>query len=309
MAQRRKRRSPRKASGTNRTDELYASITARIIADLEKGVATWHKPWNASGTAEMPLRANGQPYKGVNVLLLWSEAMDKGYTGRHWFTYKQAAEVGGQVRKGEKASYVFLAKPVTMREQDDNGEDVERKIHIRRAYPVFNADQVDDLPDKFRQSVPAINPDARDQAAADWFAKIGANVRHGGGRAFYRPGADFIQMPEFGAFESAEAYYATLAHEHVHWTGAGNRLKRQFGGRGTDDYAREELVAELGAAFVCALLGLSAEPRADHSAYIGSWLRVLKGDPKAVVQAASLAQAAADYLQAQAESQAVALAA
>ena len=283
----------------SKTDQVYAAVTKRIIADLEEGTATWHKPWAAGGFAGLPLRANGEPYKGINTLMLWAAAEDAGYGSAHWLTFRQAKAEGGNVRKGERASYVFFAKPITRPgSKAADGDEDEPKIYMRRAYAVFNVEQCEGLPSKYaKPSAPAMNPEQRIAHCEAWFARLGADIRHGGGRAFYRPSSDHIQMPEFGAFESGASYYATLAHECTHWTGAPKRLEReQSGGRDSDEYAREELVAELGAAFLCAALGVSAEPRPDHAQYLAGWLRVLREDDRAIVQAATAARRAVDYL-------------
>jgi antirestriction protein ArdC len=186
-------------------------------------------------------------------------------------------------------------------EEGDDGQDEERAIPFLKAYTVFNIEQIDELPAHYyARAENAVNPDERIAHAEGFFAATGADIRHGGNSAFYSPSMDFIQMPEFEAFRDAERYYATLAHECTHWTRHGSRLDRDLGRKsfGDEGYAREELVAELGAAFLCADLGLRLEDRDDHAAYIGSWLRVLKNDKRAIFQASAHAQKAADFLQA-----------
>jgi antirestriction protein ArdC len=261
------------------------------------------KPWNAehaAGRITRPLRANGIPYRGINILMLWAAAAEKGYAAPLWLTYKQAQELGGQVRKGEKGSLVVYANTVTKTEQDaDSGEDVEREIPFMKGYTVFNAEQVEGLQEHFYalQTV-TLDPVARIEQAETFFAATRADIRHCGNQAYYTSGGDYVQMPPFPAFRDAESYYATLAHELTHWTKHTTRLDRDFGRRqwGDEGYAREELVAELGAAFLCADLGLTPEPRADHASYLASWLKVLKDDKRAIFSAASHAQRAADYL-------------
>ena len=284
-------------------EDVYARVTARIVADLEHGVRPWLKPWNAGHTEARitrPLRANGQPYRGVNVLLLWSEAMAKGYATPTWMTYRQAAELGGQVRKGEHGTLAVYANRLTRIETDDDGEEHERAIPFMKAYTVFNVSQIDGLPERYCALPPApAEPLPRLEAAERFFAATGARIRHGGNRAFYAPGPDIIQMPPFEAFRDAESHAATLAHELTHWVGHPSRLDRHFpnGHRfGSDGYAFEELVAEIGAAFVCAELGLTPEVREDHAAYLAHWLEVLKSDKRAIFSAASHAQRAADFL-------------
>jgi len=283
--------------------DIYERVTAQIVAELEKGERPWFKPWNAehaAGRITRPLRANGIPYRGINVLMLWGSAVEQGFSAPLWLTYKQAQELGGQVRKGEKGSLVVYANTITRTETDEaTGEEQERDIPFMKGYTVFNAEQVDGLPAHFYAlAAPALDPVARNARAESFFAATGAEVRHGGNQAYYTAAADQVQMPPFEAFRDAESYYATLAHELTHWTKHPKRLDRDFGRKkwGDEGYAIEELVAELGAAFLSADLDLTPEPRADHAAYIASWLKVLKDDKRAIFSAAAHAQRAADYL-------------
>jgi antirestriction protein ArdC len=285
--------------------DVYSRVTDRIIADLEQGVRPWMKPWNAehaAGRITRPLRHNGQPYNGINVLMLWSAAVDRGYSAPIWMTYKQAAEMGAHVRKGEKGELVVYANTITRTEHDaETGEDAERTIPFLKGYTVFNAEQIDGLPERFTAlAEPTLDPVARIERAEAFFAATKADIRHGGNMACYAIGLDRIQMPPFVAFRDAESYYATLAHETVHWTRHPSRLDRDLGRKSWGDagYAREELVAELGSAFLAADLGLTLEPRDDHAAYIGNWLAVLKDDKRAIFSAAAHAQRAADFLHA-----------
>jgi antirestriction protein ArdC len=186
-------------------------------------------------------------------------------------------------------------------EADDNGEEQEVAVPFLKSYTVFNSEQIDGLPARFYASASQQpNITERIEQADRFFAGTGADIRHGGGMAYYAPGQDFVQMPAFASFRTAEAYYATLSHEMTHWTRPASRLAREFGRQrwGDEGYAIEELVAEMGAAFLCADLGLTLEIRDDHAAYIASWLKVLKNDKRAVFTAASHAQRAADYLHA-----------
>jgi antirestriction protein ArdC len=292
-------------SNTNEAakQDVYTRITNQIIAALEEGVKPWTQPWNAAhaaGHVSRPLRHNGQPYAGINVLTLWASAMSAHYAAPIWMTFKQAIELGGCVRKGEKGSPVVYANTISRTETDEStGDEAERTIPFLKAYTVFNVEQVDGLPAHFyARAEHTRNPDERITDAEAFFAATRADIRHGGDSAFYSPALDYIQMPTFEAFRDAQSYYATLAHEATHWTRHTNRLDRDFGRKrfGDDGYAREELVAELGAAFLCADLGLRLEDRADHAAYIGHWLGVLKDDKRAVFAAAAHAQRAADYL-------------
>jgi antirestriction protein ArdC len=292
-------------SATNETprQDVYSRITNQIIEALEQGVKPWTQPWNAAhaaGHVSRPLRHNGQPYAGINVLTLWASAMTAHYAAPIWMTFKQAIELGGHVRKGEKGSPVVYADTMRRTETDEaTGDDAERAIPFLKAYTVFNVEQVEGLPAHFyAQAEHARNPDERIADAEAFFAATCADIRHGGDCAYYSPALDYIQMPAFESFRDAQSYYATLAHEATHWTRHATRLDRDFGRKKFADegYAREELVAELGAAFLCADLGLRLEDRADHAAYIGHWLSVLKDDKRAVFAASAHAQRAADYL-------------
>jgi antirestriction protein ArdC len=284
-----------------RTD-VYQKITDRIVRELEQGVRPWFKPWNVGngeGRIVRPLRANGVPYNGINVLMLWSEAIEKGYASPIWMTFKQALELGAHVRKGESGSLVVYADKIIRAETTETGEEAERAIPFMKGYTVFSVEQIDGLPQHF-YAKPAPRGDLvpRIARADAFFAKTGANVVHGGSRACYVPSTDNIHMPCIDFFRDSESYYATLAHEATHWTMHETRLNRDFGRKrfGDEGYAMEELVAELGAAFLAADLELTPEVRDDHAAYIGSWLKVLKQDKRAIFTAASHAQRAADFL-------------
>ena len=287
-----------------RTD-LYQRVTDQIVAALEQGVRPWQKPWSAStatGRIILPLRGNGVRYRGINVLMLWGAAIDNGFQSSTWLTYKQAAELGGQVRKGEKGSLVVFASSMTRSETDhDTGEENERNIPFLKGYTVFNTDQIDGLPDRYRNAPPSRPEEIERNTRVEAFAvATGATIRHGGDRAFYSPSVDAVQIPPLEAFRDAASYYGVLAHELTHWTGHPSRLHRQFGKRFADKaYAFEELVAELGSAFLSAALDLTPEPRADHADYLGHWLGILKADKRAIFTAASQAQRAADYLHGQ----------
>lgn len=285
--------------------DVYSRITDRIIADLEQGVRPWLRPWSAdhaAGRITRPLRHNGIPYKGINVVMLWSASVVKGYACPLWLTFKQALELGGNVRRGETGELVVYADRITRTETDTKGEEIERAIPFLKGYTVFNAEQCDGLPAHYtaKAEPPALTPLQRIDAADRFFAATGADIRHGGTRAFYAQGPDYVQMPPFETFRDAESHAATLAHELTHWTKHDKRLARDMGRVkwGDEGYAREELVAELGAAFLCADLGITPEVRPDHAAYVQSWMKVLKGDKRFVFSAASHAQRAADYLHA-----------
>ena len=282
--------------------DIYQRVTDKIIADLERGNLTWLKPWSASNTEgriTRPLRHNGQPYNGINVLMLWGAAVESGFLSPHWMTFKQAKELDAHVRKGERGSLVVYANTITKTEEGENGEDCERQIPFMKGYTVFNVEQIDGLPAQYyAKPEPVIDPAQRIEHADSFFAATGADIGHGGNSAHYNVATDRLQLPLFEAFRSPESYYATLAHELIHWTRHPSRLDRDFGRKrfGDEGYAREELVAELGAAFLCADLELTPEPGVDHAAYIESWLSVLAGDKRAIFAAAAHAQRAADFI-------------
>lgn len=282
--------------------DVYTRVTDAIIAELEKGVRPWLKPWNAehmAGRINRPLRHNGQPYKGVNVLMLWLAAEMQGFAAPIWMTFKQAKELGASVKKGAKGSLVVYADRITRTETGEDGEDTERDIYFMKGYTVFNVEQVEGLPPHFYASAaPQLDPAQRIEAADLYFANTGATIRHGGNQAYYATEADYIQLPPFESFRDAESYCATLAHEMTHWTKHPARLDRDFGRKrfGDQGYAREELVAEIGAAFLCCDLGITPEPRDDHASYLDHWLKVLKEDKRAIFQAAACAQKAVEYL-------------
>jgi antirestriction protein ArdC len=285
-----------------RTD-IYDRITNQIVAELDKGVRPWHKPWSAEhaqGRITRPLRSNGIPYQGVNVLMLWSAALDKGYSAPIWMTFKQATELSANVRKGEHGSLVVYADKIIRTQTDTKtGEESVHAIPFMKGYTVFNVEQIDGLPEHYyAKPAPRAETMQRIAHAESFFAATGANVRHGGNRAFYSPSTDHVQIPPFESFRDAERYYATLAHEETHWTRHPSRLDRDFGRKrfGDEGYAVEELVAELGSAFLCADLDLTPEVREDHASYIASWIKVLKNDTRAIFSAASHAQRAADFL-------------
>lgn len=288
----------------NQRIDIYSRITDRIIEDLASGVRPWMKPWNAGNTdgrITRPLRHNGQPYSGMNVLLLWSEQMSRGFASSMWMTFKQALELGAAVRKGETGSTVVFASRFTKSQADGKGGEVDREIPFLKAYSVFNVEQIDGLPDHYHvQPEPVEDPIARIENAERFFRNTGAIIRHGGSQAYYSPVMGYIQMPPFEAFKDAASYYATLSHEATHWTAAESRVGRDLSRYAKDrsERAREELIAELGSCFLCADLGIAPElePRPDHASYLQSWLKVLAGDKRAIFQAAAHAQRAAAFL-------------
>lgn len=283
--------------------DIYQAVTDQIVSELEKGVRPWHQPWSAShmdGRVALPLRHNGIAYRGVNVITLWMTALAKGYSAPVWMTFKQAVDLSGGVRKGEKGSLTVYADTITRTKTDnETGEESPHAIHYLKGYTVFNVEQIDGLPAHYyAKPEPPANILERIARADAFFAATGADIRHGGDRAYYANADDRVQMPPFEAFRDQESYYATLAHECTHWTRHPTRLDRSFGQKrfGDGGYAMEELVAELGAAFLCAELELTPELRPDHASYLDHWLKVLKADTRAIFTAASHAQRAADFL-------------
>ena len=288
-------------SNTERQD-VYTRITGQIVASLEKGVRPWIRPWNAehaAGRITRPLRHNGQPYSGINILMLWISASAQGFVAPIWMTFNQALELNAHVRKSEKGSLVVYANRITKTEQDTDGNDVEREIPFMKGYTVFNVEQIDGLPEiYYARLAPKFSGPERTAHAEAFFTATGAAIRYGGNRAYYTQEGDRIQMPAIESFRDAEAFYSTLAHETAHWTKHPGRLDRDFSRNkfGDEGYAREELVAELTSAFLCADLELTPDVREDHAQYIASWLKVLKDDKRAIFSAAAHAQRAADFL-------------
>lgn len=257
--------------------DVAAEITALIIARIEQGTLPWKRPWTL-GNSGRPLRHCGTPYTGINALYLWAIADAEGYQSRHWMTYKQASELGGQVRRGEHGSISVYYSTFT-KDGDRTTETSDRKtIRFLRAYSVFNADQIDDLPDRYRASqmlTTPVTPSTRQAAIDAFFAAIPSTVREYGDHAYYDRISDRIQLPPRTSFVSPDLFASTKAHEHVHWTGHPDRLARTFGKRfGDDDYAREELCAEIGSGLICADLGLPNEVHDSHANYVAHWLKL-----------------------------------
>lgn len=293
--------SDRASQSTKRRD-IYSEITSQLIAAIEADPGKPSLPWRrASSPLFMPVNAlTKNAYNGVNIVSLWVAAELRQYSVPVWATYRQWAELGAQVRSSEKSSLVIFYKEFEAEpDPEDAGDDGKRRV--ARASCVFNAAQVDryELPD-----APApLGPIERIEAADRFVSATGAQIEHGGDMAYYRPSTDHIQMPSEDAFcgtatmSRREGYYATLVHELTHWTGAKHRLARDMGKRfGDQGYAAEELVAEIGAAFLCAELGITQETRADHAQYLANWLTLMKDDSRAIFAAAAKASEAASYL-------------
>lgn len=278
--------------------DIHQHLTDRIVAAIEAGAGKWQMPWHRGSGGRHPVNVeSGNRYRGVNVLALWVDAQVLGYSSHLWGTYRQWAGKGASVRKGQKASYVVFYKEIEVDTDEDAETDAKRRL-FARATPVFNADQVDGFGE-----VPTEVAVEEVGGVEAFVARTGAAIVHGGARACFIPKLDEIHMPQRTSFvgsatsTATEAYYSTLLHELTHWTAPAHRCDRDLTGRfGSEAYAMEELVAELGAAFLCAELGVAVDPRVDHAQYLAHWLNVLKADKRAIFTAASKAAEAAAFL-------------
>jgi antirestriction protein ArdC len=293
-------RGPRSKASEPRLS-LYDEVTRRIVSELEEGRLPWVQPWGRADTASPGLPRNAltaRNYSGVNVLILWGAVIANGWPSQSWLTYRQAREAGGHVIKGEHGTSVVYADRFTPEAEKqrarETGEDA-RSVPFLKRFTVFNIAQCEGLrpglagdpaPLPEREIVPV---------AEEVIAASGVDFRVGGPRAFYSPAHDYVQVPPQAAFFEQINFYRTALHELCHATGHASRLARKLTGPfGSKDYAREELVAEMGSAFLCAALGIV--PTVRHSDYIGSWLEVLRDDNRAIFRAASQASKAADWL-------------
>lgn len=278
--------------------DTYQAVTDRIVNALESGTAPWIKPWSST-TIPAPEGTHGhpwsfhsrKPYHGINTVLLWAAQHAEGYAADCWLTYKQAQAKGAHVRKGEHGTGIVFWKWLEVADPDKDGK--TKQIPMARMYTVFNVEQVDGLELPKRQPLPvAVSVDPR---AEQFIADTGAEIRHGGNRAYCSRATGHIQMPTRTQFADAGAYYATILHELTHWSGHEGRLGRTFGKRfGDQAYAAEELVAEMGSAFLCA--DFSIQGRLQHESYIQNWIQLLKKDNRAIFTAATKATEAANYL-------------
>lgn len=285
---------------------LHAHITDHIAAAIEAGVDTWQMPWRSQGGALHRPRnvASGKHYQGVNTLALWVAAETRGFTMPLWGTYRQWQAKGGQVRKGEKGAPIVFYKELDVARTEEGAEGETGRVLFARASWVFNAAQVDGYDAADDVAGPLDGSGVTPLAHADALIRAtGADIREGGDKAFYHTREDYIAVPDRSRFIGSasstptDAWYATHLHELTHWSGAKQRLDRDLGHRfGSEAYAMEELIAELGSAFLCADLGLDTAPRPDHAAYVAHWLKVLKADKRAIFTAASQADKAARFL-------------
>jgi antirestriction protein ArdC len=297
------RPAPAHKSFSDRTS-LYQEITDKIVAQLEQGRVPWVQPWFGSGagiSAPVGLPKNAatrRPYTGINILILWCAVAERGFTCQNWLTFRQALKIGAHVRKGEKGTTVVYAdRFIPYRERTRAAEtgDDPAAIPFLKRFTVFNADQCEDLPAAIAPPPAPVDDNLILPQAEALIRATGADIRIGGNRAFYVPSADYIQVPPPSAFFEPINFHRTVFHECGHWSGHVSRLNRDHsGGFGSSSYAREELVAEMTGAFVCA--ALSIVPTVRHADYLASWLEVLREDNRAIIRAASAASKAADYL-------------
>ena len=295
------RLAARARSGQDRTS-LYQEITDKIIAELEAGRAPWVQPWGmaaAKAPLAMPRNASThRRYSGINVLILWGAVIERGFSTQSWLTFRQALGLGGNVRKGERGTTVVYADRFTPEDERRRAEQTGEEpgaIPFLKRFTVFNTDQCEGLPEEIAKVAPPPPPGLIEPRAEALIAATGADFRIGGARAFYSPTHDFIQVPPPQAYFEPINWHRTACHELAHWVGHPSRLARDLSGSyGSKAYAREELIAEMAGAFVCASLGIA--PTVRHADYIGSWLEVLREDDRAIVRAASAASKAADYL-------------
>ncbi|MDP0930048.1 zincin-like metallopeptidase domain-containing protein [Paracoccus onubensis] len=283
-----------------RNFDIKQHVTDTIIVQIEAGTPPWRKPWTGDlSGASFPLRHNGETYNGINILMLWATAHQRGYNSARWMTFRQAVELGGSVRKGEKAAKsVFYGQIEREDEEAEDGEEGKRRIRFARVNNVFNADQIDGLPEEYYIR-PEPSRDLGTQADPEleaFFARTGAEIiTSEEPRAYYHPVKDHIHIPPITSFFNAAGYYGTLAHELTHWACGPARLATQKVHASRKEYAFDELVAEIGACFLVVQLGV--ESQFDQSAaYVEGWLEAMKADKEMIFKAAAEAQKAVDFI-------------
>jgi antirestriction protein ArdC len=274
--------------------DLHEQITARIIAQIEAGTVPWIRPWSEIGGDGLPRNhVTNRAYSGINVIQLWWAAAGRGYKSGRWLTFKQAKAQGGSVKRGETGTEVIFLKPAVSK-RVENGVEVEHRYTVLKSYTVFSHEQCEGIKPVPVKPPTVVTAGTRNASFVAAVEATDAHINTGGDRAFYTPTLDYIGMPTLDQFSSAAHYDATLAHELVHWTGHKTRLDRFGNTRTTASYAFEELIAELGASFICSAWGIDGDLR--HADYLASWLKILKEDSKALMSAASLASKATAYL-------------
>ena len=289
--------------GSFKRSDIYARVTDEIVRAIEAGVKDYKMPWHQGAGAGLPRNAStGNFYRGVNTVALWASGQVRGYGLPYWATFLQWEKLGANIRRGEKASVVVFYKREESSTDDEDRESARATRSILKGSFVFNAEQVDG----WSYPEPAIHEDRTEklQGVDSFIESLGADIHYGGEAAWYNKTLDRIRMPERRQFvgtdtsTATEAFYSVILHELVHWSGHPMRLNRDLSGRfGTSAYAMEELIAELGAAFLCADLAISLNPRRDHAAYVHSWLQVLRQQKSAIFTAASSSTAACRFLE------------
>jgi antirestriction protein ArdC len=279
--------------------DVYSRVTAEIIAAIESGPGEWRAPWHHNGCsiARPTNVSSAKRYRGINTVALWVAAMNSGYSDGVWGTYRQWAAVDAQVRKGEQATTVVFWKQIDAGADEATDDDGGRTKLFARAFSVFNVAQVDG----FAPPSVTVLPEAERRAHAEAFiTNLGIQTIFEGTEAYYRPSSDTVHMPPFDCFRDPASFYGVWLHETGHASAAKHRLDRDLSGRfGSASYAAEECIVEILSGLILADLGIAHHPRPDHAAYIASWLKVLKDDPRAIFTAASKAQQAADWMWAQ----------
>ena len=294
--------SNRQSAERRETDRpsLYQEVTDKIIAELEAGQVPWAQPWGRAraGLGLPKNAATGRRYSGINILILWGAVIERGYAAQVWLTFRQALSLGGNVRKGERGTTVVYADrfiPQKEKARAESQGDEPEAVPFLKRFTVFNVAQCDGLPEGLTVGAPPVPDNLILPEAEALIHATGATLHIGGGRAFYSVGGDFVQVPPPQAFFEPVNWHRTAFHELGHWTGHVSRLARDLSGSfGSKLYAREELVAEMTAAFVCAALNIA--PTVRHADYLGSWLEVLREDNRAIFRAASQASKGADFL-------------
>jgi antirestriction protein ArdC len=285
--------------------DLHQQITDRIIEAMEQAQGTGKRLWDAQPSLPLNL-TTGKPYTGINTLILWAAGLKHGYNSPYWLTYRQAATLGGQVRQGERSELCVFYKPWEAEQTTDAGETEIRRGAVLKSFRLFNWDQIDGIEAPATEARPAF---VAIEEAERILSASPATIHLGGTQAFYRRTDDTIHLPERARFTSPEAFYSVALHEMTHSTGHPSRLDRTFGERfGDDAYAMEELVAEMGSAFLTAEIGILNATLENHADYLASWIKVLKSDKRAILTAAAAASKAHGYIKGRAESQAVAAA-